>query len=155
MSGWLSAPGWTTAHLSRIPGEPPLTVCGRVMRGAREAPAGMSRCRHCEYSTLNPQTAAEAVGVSEPTGEPPQATTDELSGQEWAAEIERLTAALHAHQCHPDWTYAITTGGSPLPPSGQWGTGWEPNTDSPGHGRGTKPANTWWFWRRPLEEETT
>jgi hypothetical protein len=69
------------------------------------------------------------------------------------AEIARLTAALHANQCHPDWTYAITTGGSPVLPPAQFGVAWEPNTDPPMHGRGTKPANTWWFWRRRLNDE--
>lgn len=58
----------------------------------------------------------------------------------------RLTAAMHANHCHPDFTYAITTGWTATPPVGG---GWVENSDHPQHGWGRKPQSTSWMWRRP------
>lgn len=95
---------------------------------------------------------AEAIGgvLAEwrRTGYYPPPPADEL-----LVENHALTAALHANHCHPDFTYAITTGATALPPSARFGSGWEPNVDHPQHGWGRKPSSTSWMWRRPLDQE--
>lgn len=59
-------------------------------------------------------------------------------------EIARLTAALHANRCHPDWTYMIQLTHSEL--SKQWRreAGLEPN-----HEYQTPPGDE--SWRRRKE----
>jgi hypothetical protein len=48
METWLSAPGWTTAHIPRDVGKPrPVTVCGRVMRHPFPAGLSVARCHYC------------------------------------------------------------------------------------------------------------
>jgi hypothetical protein len=151
---WLSAPGFRTAHLDRHPERNdtmPLTVCGRVMRNADPAPDGLPRCRHCAYSA---EPAAEPAGVGQPITETLETLTDDLSGQEWAYEVDRLTTALHTHCAHPDWIYLYTVGATSIPPATVHGTGWVENPDDPRHGAGTTPTITW-SWRRPKTAEET
>ena len=113
-------------------------------------------------------SAAEPAGVDQPTRETCSAASGEprrLYGSvpdDWTAcvagmvvAIERLTTALHANHCHPDFEYWITTGGSPTPPGAWLGRGWEENPESPGHAKGVRPADTHWCWRRPRDPEGT
>jgi hypothetical protein len=92
--------------------------------------------------------------ATEPTFTAPQAVHGPHSAREWAYEVDRLTTALHAAMNHPDFTYLATFGATPLPPSAQWGAGWEPNPEVGGHGTGHAPRLTWW-WRRLLADGET
>jgi len=44
---WVTASGWSTAHLIRTAGERPVTVCGRIVRKPREVGVSFRRCHYC------------------------------------------------------------------------------------------------------------
>lgn len=96
----------------------------------------------------------ENADPSSPTPNPPTSGSEAYSGQDGPSEIERLTAALHAHCAHPDWLYVYTTGAIPNPPSTIHGEGWEENREDYRHGAGTPPTITW-SWRRLKTPEET
>lgn len=80
------------------------------------------------------------------------APTDPSEGQEPASELARLTAALHANTCHPDWIYLYTFVAVSVPPASLHGSGWVENLEDPRHGGGIAPTLTW-SWRRPKTTE--
>lgn len=69
-------------------------------------------------------------------------------------DVQRLTNALHANRCHPDFEYLTTTIGrkaevDPTPDSGEHGDGWEPNTTGGWHSETERFEWTEeYYWRR-------
>lgn len=56
---WVTASGWSTAHLIRTAGVRPVTVCGRIVR--YPYPVGVSK-RRCHYCAQVAEERAKEAG---------------------------------------------------------------------------------------------